>query len=139
MNQWYQRLRIWGWVLCIGLAVAAPVAAQEKPDMSTVHDAFIKGDAHLLLDKAGERIEIALMGEGKLYSRAQATYVMQDFFQSYLPEQFTLEPGYGAEGSWIASGEYRYREAESSLQVYIRLRLKDKTWEVREIHIEQRR
>jgi hypothetical protein len=126
-------------VLALVMVIDRTAAAQDAPDLSTVRDAFVQGDAKMLLDAAGDRVEIALMGQGQLYSRAQATYVMQDFFREHPPVQFSLEPGYGDEGSWIVAGEYWYRQEDASLQVYLRLRLKDKQWEVREIRIEPRR
>lgn len=139
MRLWYQKWSVLALFMVLVLVADGTAAAQDTPDLRTVRDAFVQGDAKMLLDAAGDRVEIALMGQGQLYSRAQATYVMQDFFREHPPEQFSLEPGYGDEGSWIVAGEYWYRQEEASLQVYIHLRLKEKQWEVREIRIEPRR
>ena len=139
MRLWYQKWSVLALILALTLAIDGTAVAQDAPDLSAVRDAFVQGNAKMLLDEAGDRVEIALMGQGQLYSRAQATYVMQDFFREYPPTQFSLEPGYGDEGSWIVAGAYWYRQEDMSLQVYIHLRLKDKAWEVREIRIEPQR
>jgi len=87
---------------------------------------------------AAERVELALPGRTKLYSRAQATYVLEDFFRQHPPERFTLGRTSKVAGSWIAAGVYWYRQGEDPFQVYLRLRQKDRRWVLREIRIEQR-
>lgn len=128
-------------VLLLG-GVAAPSAAQDStaaPDaLVRLQAAFVAGDADALLGGAAERVEITLLGQSRLYSRAQAMYVMRDFFREYVPEQLLLVSENQAEGSWIADAQYRYRGAERALQVYLRLRHHADGWELREIRIEQR-
>lgn len=124
--------------LLIGL-VHVPAPAQEATPFDALREAFAAGNAPVLLRDAGERVAIALLGNSKLYSRAQATYVMQDFFQRYPPEAFTLQNNERDGSNWFATGRYRYRHAEQPLQVFLHLRLKDEQWELREVRIEQRR
>ncbi len=126
--------------LVIGLPggfMAGPALAQQAA-LDQVQEAFSAGDADALLGEAADRVEIALLGRSKLYSRAQATYVMEDFFRRYPPETFTLHNNAQDDGNWFATGRYQYQHAEQPLQVYLRLHLKDKQWQLREVRIEQR-
>ncbi len=124
--------------LVVALLAAGPAAAQQATPLARLGQAFEAGDAHALLADAADRVEIALLGSSKLYSRAQATYVMQEFFREYPPEQFTLQNESRTEGSWIAAAHYRYKRAEHPLQVYVRLRVKGEQWELREVRVEER-
>lgn len=142
MTRWRPLLR-WGIIgFSIALLAGGPVGrtvAQTPYGIEKVQDAFAKGDAHALLDDASDRIEIGLFGRSRLYSRAQAIHVVQGFFQRYPPAGFTLQSQAPEEGSWFATGQYRYKHAEHPLQVYLRLRLKNDQWELREVRIEERR
>ncbi len=126
--------------LVLGVAggfVAGPALAQQTA-LDRVEEAFKNGDADALLDEAADRVEIALLGGSKLYSRAQATYVMKDFFQRYPPEAFTPRNNTPDGSNWFATGLYRYKHTRQPLQVYLRLHLKDQQWQLREVRIEQR-
>ena len=124
-------------LMLLGGFVAGPVQAQEAA-LDQVQEAFAAGDADALLGEAADRVEIALLGRSKLYSRAQAIYVMQDFFRRYPPEAVTLKNNAQDDGSWFATGQYHYKHAGHPLQVYLRLHLKDRQWQLREVRIEQR-
>ena len=115
-----------------------PVLAQEAA-LDQLQEAFATGDADAVLADAADRVEIALLGQSKLYSRAQATYVMADFFRRYPPESFTLRNDAREDGNWFATGRYQYKHAEQPLHVYVRLRLKGDQWELLEVRVEQRR
>lgn len=131
------------WVVGFGAALlaagpAGSALAQTPNGIEQVQDAFADGDAHALLGGASDRVEIALLGRSRLYSRQQAVHVMLDFFRRYPPEGFTIQSQAREEGSWFATGQYRYKHAEHPLQVYLRLRLRDNQWELREVRIEER-
>lgn len=104
-----------------------------------VRDAFARGDARALLAPATERIEMTLLGRSTHYSRSQAIYVMEEFFRDYPPEQFAVEDTSGAEGSWFMAYEYWSTRGQDPMQVFIRVRTLDDSWEVREIRVERRR
>ncbi|NBC00797.1 MAG: DUF4783 domain-containing protein [Bacteroidetes bacterium] len=104
-----------------------------------VRDAFARGDARALLAPATERIEMTLLGRSTHYSRSQAIYVMEEFFRDYPPEQFAVEDTSGAEGSWFMAYEYWSTRGQEPMQVFIRVRTLDDSWEVREIRVERRR
>jgi hypothetical protein len=124
----------------LGLSLlGTPAVAQQEIALETVERAVAAGDADALLGEASDRVEIALFGSSTLYSRAQALYVMQQFFQDHPPVQFSLQHTSVADGNWFASGPYFYTHSDRPLRVYVRLRAKGEgAWEVREIRIEER-
>jgi hypothetical protein len=131
------------WIVGVSAVLLAagpvgPTLAQTPNGIEKVQDAFADGDAYALLGGASDRVEIALLGRSRLYSRQQAVHVMLDFFRRYPPEGFTLQSQDREEGSWFATGLYRHRHAEHPLQVYLRLRLRDDRWELREVRVEER-
>jgi len=135
----------WGWwigmlgMVLAGSVVAAPARAQQMEALGRLREAFVAGDANALLRDASDRVEIALLGRSKLYSKAQGTYVLQDFFRRYPPQDFTLQHNEPEAGNWFTTGRYRYKHAEQPLQVYVRFRQKGAQWELREVRIEERR
>ncbi len=123
------------------LAVVAtnPVRAQtdEEAVVRKVEQAFSKGDVSALLSHAAERVEVAVLGSGSLYSRAQATYVLNDFFRQYPPVRFVANPPSSTRDSFFVAGRYWYGTDDRHYDVYMRFRWRDGTCEVRELRIER--
>ena len=139
---WLGSVQRW-WIIGFSLmllagSLAGPAMAQPQYNIEEIQDAFAKGDARALLAKASSRVEIALLGRSRLYSRPQAVYVIQDFFRRYPPEGFVVQSEDQEEGSWFATGRYRYKHAERPLQVYLRFRWKDDEWALHEVRVEER-
>jgi hypothetical protein len=83
-------------------------------------------------------VEIGLVGESKLYSRAQALFVLESFRTSFPPERFVVRDESVAERGWFLEGFYWSGATRSPLRVYLRLRVNDGQWEIREVLIERR-
>lgn len=134
---------ITGLVLSVSLLVLRPGTAWAQSAHETVLQeigrAFGQGDARILLNRAADRLEISLFNESTLYSRAQALYVMQAFFRQYPPVRFVYQEHQGASDSWFAAAVYWCDPAERPLRVYVRLRERDSTWELREIRVDEQR
>jgi len=128
-------------VLLLLTAGQRTVRAQD-PDidavLTEVRGAISRGDLPVLLDHAADRVEIALFGESKRYSKAQARYVLQDFFNTYRPRRFVFRDHSQTDRGWFAEGEFWYGRADRPLRLYVLLRLRDHRWELREIIIEER-
>ncbi len=111
----------------------------QEATLDHITHAFEEGDAKALAEEAGSRVEVALLGGSTLYSRAQAQYVLQEFFRQYPPVSFSLERVSTTEGSTFANGDYYFGREERPLQVFLRLHpLGERQWEIREIRIEER-
>ena len=106
--------------------------------LGQVERAFQQGDERNLLAAAADRLEIAVLEAPSFYSRAQAMYVMEDFFRTYPPKQFDMQDASPSGGSLYAPGLYWSTSQSEPLRVYIRLRRTGQQWELREIRIEQR-
>ena len=138
MKYWTRTVWLVGLLLVL-LGTGREAVAQQDAALAYVERAVEAGDAEALLSEATERVEIALFGSSTLYSRAQALYVMEHFFQEYPPVQFSLQHTSAADGNWFASGPYYHTHSDRPLRVYVRLRVRgEEQWEVREVRIEER-
>lgn len=127
-------------VLVLLLAVVPPARAQAEDEapLAQIQAAFAAGDAQALLQHGAMRVEVALFGAGKLYSRAQAQVVMQDFFVQHPPTRFAFREHTRTDHGFFARGEYGSARVDPPLLVYVRLRVQEDRWELREILIESR-
>ena len=66
-------------------------AAQDVRPLDRVAVAFERGDVQMLLDDEASRVEVGIYEESQLYSRAQARFVLQAFFDKHPPERFSLQ------------------------------------------------
>jgi hypothetical protein len=127
---------------CLLLALSGPprVRAQEPDEavLKSLEAAFAGGDVEALLKRSATRLEVAIFGESRLYSRSQARYVLRDFFEERKPERFAFSASSKTNGGWFAEGEYWYSRAERPLRVYMRLRQNGTAWELREVLIAER-
>lgn len=134
-RRWISWIGVVLWVL---LWVGHARAQQESPRDKLLR-AFTAGDAQILLEEAADRVEIALLGRTTLYSRAQATYVLQSFFQEHPPQGLSIQDHSLSDNHWLATGLYTHQKETEPFDVYVRFRLKEEKWELRELRIEQRR
>lgn len=128
----------------VALVVAGrpwPGAAQstdpETEARTRIADAFRSGNAQHLLTPAAERVEISILGMQTYYSRAQALYVMQDFFKNFAPRDFTFGDVSHTEDDFFATAQYWYGQAERPLQAYVRLVRRDDAWLLQEIRLDR--
>lgn len=126
-------------------AAPSPARAQEartssdgEETLGAVSAAFAAGDVARLLGHTAERLDVTLFGASALYSRAQAAYVLQDFFRTYPPTTFSFGVPARAEDNWFVAGTYQHAPDEEAFAVYVRLRKRQARWEVREIRIARR-
>ena len=129
-------------LLTRAVADAVPVPVIASGGVGTLEhlaEGVLEGHASAVLAGAADRVEVVLLGNGKLYSRAQATYVLEAFFREHPPASFGLDHSSNAEESWFASGVYEVKQGDRPFQVYLRLRQRGEQWELREIRIEQRK
>lgn len=130
------------WLVCVLLACSATsgaaLAQEGHAALERVERAFHEGDERSLLAVAADRLEVSVFEVTSFYSRAQAMYVMQDFFRRHPPERFIFQEVVQSDGSLYAPGLYWSTSQSTPLQVYVRLHRTAQQWELREIRIEQR-
>ncbi|MGI9174419.1 MAG: DUF4783 domain-containing protein [Rhodothermales bacterium] len=113
-------------------------AQDVRAALGRVEEAFQQGNGRNLLAGAADRLEIAVLEAPSFYSRAQAMYVMENFFRTYPPKQFDIQDADPSEESLYAPGLYWSTSQSEPFRVYVRLRRMAQQWELREIRIEQR-
>ena len=101
---------------------AAPTAAQDTLSVDVLMDSLADGDEETLLAWAGQRIELALLGQRRRYTRAQATHVLRDFFQRYPPEEFKVNHSLSQQEEWWLTGSFLIRYNGERMRVYLRFR-----------------
>lgn len=99
-----------------------PSAAQDTLDVDALIYSLAEGDEETLLAFAGERIELALLGQRRRYTLAQAKYVLKDFFRRYPPEAFVVGHSLSQQDEWWLTGDYLIRYNGERMRVYLRFR-----------------
>jgi hypothetical protein len=134
-------------VVLLTMLSATAALAQERigettkavPDtvMQRVTTAFRDGDARRLLSLAADRVEVSLFGTRTFYSRAQAYYVLRNFFDEYPPTNFALVDATGAGKSSFLRGRVDHSRGERPLRTYVRMvRHENGFWQVHEVRID---
>lgn len=124
-------------------AACGQVPIQETPAavpdsvVERVVTAFADGEAEPLLTPATDRVEVSLFGARTFYSRAQAFYVLREFFDAHPPADFQLSDITATEHSCFVQGQYAHDGGDISLQVYVRLAARDETWRLQEVRIDE--
>lgn len=130
------------------LVVSSPVLAQGQasasrpiPDaiVQDLGSAFSNGDAQALLDHATDRVEISLFGTRTYYSRAQALYVLRDFFKKHPPQRFESDEVAEAGTTYFVTGRYWHLRTDQPLQLYVRVSTESEDWNLHEVRIERMR
>jgi hypothetical protein len=133
-------------LLLVGFGVTAArgqVPIQETPAAvpdSVAHrvvTAFVEGDAETLLTPATDRVELSLFGARTFYSKAQAFYVLREFFDLHPPVDFQLSDVTAAENSCFVRGQFTHDEGQRPLQVYARFVAREAVWRLQEVRIDE--
>ena len=133
-------------LLLMGLGVSTAcgqVPVQDTPAAvpdsvaTRVATAFAEGEAEVLLAPATDRVEVSLFGARTFYSKAQAFYVLREFFDLHPPVDFRLSDVTAAERSCFVRGQYIHDGDHRPLQVYVRLAARDEAWRLQEVRIDE--
>ena len=121
--------------VCIGIE---PVSAQTSDQvLSQLKASIMAADAVGLVEQTMNSVEIAQFGEGRYYSKGQATLLLRGFFKEYPPQSFNVVGSKRNTGAWFIEGVYTTKNRRQKLRIYIRLRVSEGTWKVREFLIEE--
>ena len=115
-------------------------AQAQSPDLplASIRTAFASGSASELVSGTADRLEVSVLGEGMLYTKGQAHYVLRDFFKAHPPKSFEINKVARAGESWFVSGRYLSNKNGAPYRVYVRLRQMASErggWSIQEIHI----
>lgn len=105
--------------------------------LSKIEQAFSKGDVDAIAALSADRVEIAVLGTSRLYSRTQAKFVLKEFFGKYPPVRAKFSEPSTTDKGLFAAGTYRHTANNKSLRLYVTLRKDASSWAVREIHVDK--
>ena len=117
-------VRIIWCVVLLFLGIASSVRntyAQDTLDVELIIRSLATGEASKLMALAGDRVELALLGQTRRYSRAQALHVLKAFFHQHPPEAFSLSHSLTQGDEWWLTGLYQIRYDAARMRVYLRL------------------
>ena len=138
MQQTMNRLRI-TLAIAVTFLLAHPALGQDQAAdvLGSIEQAFSVADADSIARMSASRVEIAVLGKSRLYSRAQARFVLRDFFEEYPPLHVELSEPSTTDKGIFAAGTYRFATDRDPLRLYLRLRRDKTNWQMREIVLER--
>lgn len=120
-----------------GLVFGPPAQAQASlSDAATQFEAHVKArNVTQLTSMLAPRVDLNLFGADKQYSRAQARFVLTDFFARYPPQLLDLRTPSPSGKQGFISGMYTVQGSGERLRLYARLVQDDGAWYLREIRL----
>jgi hypothetical protein len=121
----------------LGHAQSQTSASTPIPEaiLNDLANALTGGDAEALLANGSDRVEVSLFGTRTYYSRAQALYVLRDFFKKYGPRRFEADDVAEAGQMYFVTGRYWHLRAERPLRIYLRVSLQNESWRLHEVRV----
>lgn len=126
------------WIGLIILAVLpARAAMQDDIDriMIYIEKAIESGNGESLASRSSSFVEVTLLGKSTLYSRAQAGYILKEFFREHPPSDFQIQRRMNVENDWYMYGNYRNRSEKETYRLEIRIRRNGDRYEIKNIRI----
>lgn len=96
--------------MVLGMAVLAvtPARAQKSEVVEQVKEAIKAGSAKELSKYLNQTVDVTIEGKLQNYSKAQAEFVLRDFFKTHAPNDFNIiHQGSSKGGQPFAIGEYK--------------------------------
>src|SRR6267154_640209 len=119
-------------VFFIGLFIAVSLRAGAQTIFAPMKDAVKAGDASELVKYFNTSIDLNLEGEVSTYSKAQAEFVLRDFFKKHTPNDFSIvHTGSSKGGLQFAIG--KYQSGADSYNVLMRVREVGKAFLIHEM------
>ncbi len=119
-------------VLLISLLWAISFQATAQTIFAPMKDAVKAGDASELVKYFNTSIDLNLEGEINTYSKAQAEFVLRDFFKKHSPTDFSIvHTGSSKGGLQFAIG--KYQSGTDSYNVLMRVREVEKAFLIHEM------
>ncbi len=122
-------------IVLASLVVVPDSYGQAADVVDSIEKALNKGDVSKLLSHGSDRIAVAVFGEAREYSQAQAEFVLKDFFKTHQVRAFSFDESSTTERGMFVQGRLLHKSSDRALRVFVRLRMRQSKWELREIII----
>lgn len=118
--------------LVFGLLIALCVPARAQTIFAPMKEAVKAGNAKDLAKYFNTSIDLNLEGELNTYSKAQAEFVLRDFFKKHSPNDFSIvHTGSSKGGLQFAIG--KYQSGADNYNVLMRVREVEKSYLIHEM------
>lgn len=120
-----------------------PAAAQNSSPRSgeavadRLRERVLTADAASLAAETTYSVEIALFGEGRFYSRGQATLLLRDMFKDYPPTGFRIDRFTRTSSAGFVEAEMTTSASAERLKWIVRYQVSGGIWKIREMVIER--
>ncbi|GAB4407397.1 MAG: hypothetical protein OHK0039_09830 [Bacteroidia bacterium] len=84
-------------------------------------EGLLKGEVDMLTKYFDEHVEINMMGDRKVHSKAQAQYVITRFFAEYDPSTFQMRQLGETNGGYFAYGDLECSRGLVTVNIYVRM------------------
>lgn len=122
----------WGVVLGSALFATNPVLAQNNEVIDQVKEAIKAGSAKELSKYLSQTIDVTIDGKIQNYSKAQAEFVLRDFFKAHPPSDFSImHQGSSKGGQPFAIG--KYTSGTDQYRVWMKIKAANKDQLIHEI------
>lgn len=112
--------------------MAVSWGATAQSIFAPMRDAIKNGNASELVKYFNSTVDLTLEGEVNTYSKAQAEFVLRDFFKKHTPSDFTIvHSGASKAGLQFAIG--KFKSGNDSYDVLMRVREVDKMYLIHEM------
>jgi hypothetical protein len=121
-------------VLVLLLFVTGFRAFSQSSVIDQVNDAFKAGSAKELAKYLHQTVDVTIEGKLGNYSKAQAEFVLRDFFKAHPPAEFTIiHQGSSKGGQPFAIG--KYISGSETYRVWMKIKVVDKQQAIQEISL----
>jgi hypothetical protein len=119
-------------IFLVALLIIICLQASAQAIFTPMKDAVKAGDASELAKYLNTSIDLNLEGEVNTYSKAQAEFVLRDFFKKHTPNDFSIvHTGSSKGGLQFAIG--KYQSGADNYNVLMRVREVDKAFLIHEM------
>src|SRR6185369_5074351 len=119
-------------IIIAGFLLMAGLQGWTQNIFAPMKDAVKAGNAKDLVKYLNNSIDLNLEGEVSTYSKAQAEFVLRDFFKKHAPTDFSIvHTGSSKAGLQFAIG--KYQSGTDSYDVLMRVREVDKNYLIHEM------
>jgi hypothetical protein len=101
------------------ISLGKTVAQSAEQVLNEVTESLIDGDSDRLAKHFKDQVEVTLLGRRQILSKAQATYVLKQFFGDYPPVSFNRGPVGETGGTMYARCEYRSGRGNFEVNIFI--------------------
>ncbi len=98
---------VFPFIFILALLLVSTVAKSQIEIPNDIIRSLEKGNAKLLSDYFNDNVELVVLDNDNVYSKAQAKQIVKNFFDSFIPESFTIIHQGGKEGSKYVIGNLK--------------------------------